>query len=422
MDVTTLFTGGSYTFKDQLPVFNFRAADWQAALSLFKGMYVELQVRNDAKGQLAYVLSVPDRGIPPWTIPIDPDHRATLSQGAKEFGHVATYVQCPGPKTIDLDEFSADVEHDWSGRYGRASDLLSAKKLEEAEAIAAELADDCHDRLPIAHHLLGRCHRAQNRLPEAIACYRTAVGMLKKKRDRTFLPSAAGVLSDMGVAYKRSGDAARAACCLSWALSLRPNYPEALATFVTLFKECDALVVHACARMLAIGRDRLAEQITAGYSAEYKKDGARLLAIARYAARDLDLAKWPLALKKEDLAPDKFLAALDAAAGEPVAPVLEMPPEPPPEPAKPEPVPEAKPAAEPAKVEAQAPAAAPETKPAEPAKPAEAKPAEPAKPAEVAPPAAASKPAAPEPAEPKPAAEDKKEEAKGKKKKWWKIW
>lgn len=416
MDFANLYSGGSYTFKDQLPVFNFRAADWQAALALFKGMYVELQVRNDAKGQLAYALSVPDRGIPPWSIPIDPDHRAMLSQGAKEFGHVATYVQCPGPKTIDLSEFSADVEHDWSGRYGRASDLLAAKKLDEAEAIAVELADDCHDRLPIAHHLMGRCHRAQNRLPEAIACYRTALGMLKKKREKTFLPSAAGVLSDMGVAYKRSGDAARAACCLTWALSLRPNYPEALATFVTLFKENDALVAQACARMAALGRDKLAEQIATGYAAEYKKDGARLLAIAKHAAKDLDLAKWPLALKKEDLSPEKFLAALDAASGEPASPVLEMLPEPPPEPPKPEPVPEPKPA--PVEAEPAAEPAKPAEKPAEPvkaaepAKPAEAKPAEPAKLAEPD-----KKPA-------KPAAEEKKEkeEGKGKKKPWWKVW
>ncbi|MGC4117731.1 MAG: hypothetical protein QM765_24880 [Myxococcales bacterium] len=405
MDFANLFTGGSYNFKDQIPVFNFRVSDQAAALALFKGMYVELQVRNDSKGQLAYVLSVPDRALPPWAIPIDPDHRATLSQGAKEVDHVVTYVQCPGPKTIDLNEFAADVEHDWSGRYGRASDLLAAKKVDEAYAIAAELVDDCHDRLPVAHHLLGRCLRAQNHLPEAIGCYRTAVGMLKKKREKTFLPSAAGVLSDMGVAYKRSGDAARAACCLTWALSLRPNHPEALATFVTLFKECDALVVHACARMLALGRDKLAEQISTGYAAEYKKDGAKLLAIARHASKDLDLTKWPLALKKEELAPEKFLAALDAATGEPSAPVLEMPPEPPPEPVKTaEPV--AEPAPQPAAPEAKVEASAAEVKPAaapEPVKAVEAK----------------EMPAAPQ--APQAVEKEKKDDGKGKKK-WWKVW
>ena len=269
---------------------------------------------------------------------------------------VVTYVQCPS-NTIDLNDFATDVEHDWSGRWAKASDLITAGKIDEAEPILAELISDSPGRLPIARHAMGRCHRAKNRLPEAIASYREAVAMVKRQRDKAFLPSAAGILSDMGVAYKRSGDYARAACCLSFALSLRPNHCEALATFTTLFGQADALLVRGCARILAIGgRDKLAEQLGAGYAGEYKQDAAKLLEIARYAAKDLDLAKWPLALGKEELTPEKFLAALDAATGEPKAPALEMPPEPPPPPPSPKveaPSAEARPAA---KAEAPAPA------------------------------------------------------------------
>ena len=372
-------------------MFTFRAGDHAAVHRFFHGMYVELQVRHDPKGQLSYVLGIPDRGVTPWAIALDPDHRQRLSEGARAAGLVATYVQCAGPKTIDLNEFATDVEHDWSGRFARASDALAAGKLDEAEAIASELVADSADRLPIAHHLLGRCHRARNRLAEAIACYRLAAGMAHRKRDRAFLPSAAGMLSDMGVAYKRSGDYARAAFCLTCSLSLRPNHPEALATFVTLFGESDALLVHACARIAALGRDKRADQLIGGYSAEYKKDAAKLLEIARWTARDLDLARWPLAVSKEELVTERFLASLDAASGEPRAPALEMPPPPP----APPPLPKA----EPPRSE---PVAAPQTAPL---------------PVPVAAPAPAASAAPPMPAPaPEPAAEARP------KKPWWKFW
>ena len=348
----------------------------------FLGMFVDLQVRCDAKGDLAYVLGVPDRGVPPWSIAIDPDERRRLSEVAREVGVVA-YVQCPAG-TIDLNQFAEDVEHDWSGRWSKAGDLITAGKIDEAETLLNELLADSPNRLPIARHALGRCHRAKNRLPEAIACFREAAAMVRRRRDKAFLPSAAGILSDLGVAYKRSGDYARAACCLTWALSLRPNHCEALATFATLFGESDALFVNVCARILAIGgRDKLAEQLAGGYAGEYKKDAAKLLELARWAAKDLDLARWPLALAKEELTPEKFFAALDAAAGEPKAPVLAMPVLPPPP--SPSPAPEAAPKVEPP----------PETK-------------------------SAAKAEAPAPAPSAAAARD--EPAAKAKKPWWKVW
>jgi hypothetical protein len=133
-------------------------------------------------------------------------HRIKLARGSGEC--TARIVNERGTKAIDLAPFCQGLRHDWSGKVAAAyADLACGRAREAAEALEPIAAKA--GAVSAAHHLLGRCHRALGHLPEAIECYRKAV-RASADEDGKLRPWAAAPLSDMGVAYKRSGDAARA--------------------------------------------------------------------------------------------------------------------------------------------------------------------------------------------------------------------
>ena len=62
----------------------------------------------------------------------------------------------------------------------------------------------------------------------------------------------------MGVTYKKLGELGRAVHCFMHSLELRPNHPEALLSFFSLFPSEEKLVLFGAARVFAIGgRDAL---------------------------------------------------------------------------------------------------------------------------------------------------------------------
>lgn len=76
MKFDELYAGGRQDWADaggmELPVFVFAVKDIAAAERLLRGMYIELDLRFDTAGALAYHLSVPDVVGAPWAIPLNP--------------------------------------------------------------------------------------------------------------------------------------------------------------------------------------------------------------------------------------------------------------------------------------------------------------------------------------------------------------
>ena len=118
---------------------------------------------------------------------------------------------------------------------------------------------------------------------------------------RLLAEEAARILSDMGVAFKKLGMSGKAAHCFLHSLHLRPNHPEALLTFVTLFPQTEALVLYGLGRVLAIGgHGAQVEQVIAGIASARGLAPAALRDKVDGAATRVDLAHWPLA--RPDLA------------------------------------------------------------------------------------------------------------------------
>jgi tetratricopeptide (TPR) repeat protein len=299
MKLERFFTGGTYSFcpveggDGEVPCFVFEASDAGAVERALQAMYVEPSVRFDTSGELAYCLTIPDRDLRPWAIPVRREDLARLAAAAATARSCPTLIAC-GERIFDLQPFTKALTHDWSGGVARAilafgrNDLAQA--MEELKAIAAGHPDS----IPSAHHLLGRCFRSLDRLEEATACYRRAVRAAVDSEGR-LVPFAAGPLSDLGVAFKRMGDTARAVHCFLHSLHLRPNHPEALLTFFSLFPTDEKLVLYGAARVLAIGgRDELVGSFLFNYGSARGRDLGVLLALARQMSLELDLLEWPL--------------------------------------------------------------------------------------------------------------------------------
>ena len=127
-----------------------------------------------------------------------------------------------------------------------------------------------------------------------MGCYRAAVRECADCAGQ-LSPFAAGVLSDMGVAYKKLGDAGRAVHCFLHSLHLRPNHPEALLSFFSLVALDDSYVLLGASRVLALGgRDELVDEFLASYESFAHKSARSLRAEAQKLAQKVDLAHWPL--------------------------------------------------------------------------------------------------------------------------------
>ena len=81
-----LIDGGSYQLREHsgaaIPVFAFHTADLARTQAVLKDMYVELDVRFNQAGRLAYHLGVPDRQLAPVAIPIDEHDLPRIIAGA----------------------------------------------------------------------------------------------------------------------------------------------------------------------------------------------------------------------------------------------------------------------------------------------------------------------------------------------------
>lgn len=296
--------GGSYELREQgnlaIPVFAFHAPDLARAEAVLKDMYVDLDVRFNQAGRLAYHLGVPDRQLAPVAIPVDERDLIRVTAGAATLGTCVTLIVDGKGGSIPLDRFSVDLVHDWTRNYATGLREFSAGNLDAAVAPLQFLVDTS-SRAPAVHHLLGRCHRARGDLNAAVHHYLGAVRHACSSVDDRMLPAAAGPLSDMGVALKKLGMTGKAAHCLLHSLHLRPNHPEALLTFVTLFPQTEALVLYGLGRVVAIGgREPLVDQVVASIVGASGRAPADLRRQVDDAAARVDLAVWPLA--RPDLA------------------------------------------------------------------------------------------------------------------------
>jgi tetratricopeptide (TPR) repeat protein len=285
---------GSFAFEGDVPVFTFVAGTRTAVVQLFDAMFVEVDVRYDAAGALAYHLSLPDRGLVPCAVPLPADQLPRLERGAARMNVCPTFVAFTEGERLDLSRFVTDVTHDWSAAYARAWGPFLQGRFTQAGVALMPFA--AAPGVPVAPaRLLGRTLRELGRLEEAIAQYRGTLALACRSGTDELLPLAAGVLNDLGVAYKRSGDSVRAEISLLHALHLRPNYPQALLTLAATTLD-PSLVLHAAARVLAIGgHDALVEALLASVAEATATSAADWRPRVELCISDVDLHVWPLA-------------------------------------------------------------------------------------------------------------------------------
>jgi len=300
MEFFELYAGGGYTFCEgdlDVPCFYFATRDLPRLSERFlKNTYLELSVRQDTRGGLAYCLDLPDRQVAPWAIPLRQEDLPRISRVAEAGRLIPTVIRSLDGVLLDLEGYVKGLELDWSGAVAQAQGHFMEGQVKDALRLVGELVSRRPQGLPAAHHLLGRCHRVLGELPRAIASYHSAAHAASDPATGEFIPYAAGPLSDMAVAYKQLGDVAKAVHCFMRSLHLRPNHPEALLSFFSLFPDDERLVLYGAARTLAVGgRDELVEQYLVNYSASSGKDLALLGALARQMVSEGDLGHWPFA-------------------------------------------------------------------------------------------------------------------------------
>lgn len=326
MKFDELCTGGKQDWSDgggtELPVFLYTVKDIAATERLLRGMYVDLDVRFDNSGELAYHLTVPDIVGRPWAIPLDPAQVPRIEEAARMLNICMTMIVQPGRPPIQLTEFFEDLTHDWTGAYARGNRSFMAGDLAAAEAELAPLCADQADSVPAAHHLLGRCHRGRNDFNAAIDHYRRAA-LAATHTQGHFLPRASSILSDMGVSYKKIGQEAKAAFCLAHSLRLRPNHPAALGTYFTLFGAWEDGFEYVLTRIAAIGSEpQLLKQLAGAAAGALGKSPDELLRKAEAAGRRVDVASSPMG-PSSPIAADEFFAELAEVKGEAPRPILQ---------------------------------------------------------------------------------------------------
>lgn len=295
MGLEALQAGGGYELSGGRPLrFVFSTTDLDAVERQLRGMFVELSLRLDERGQLSYCLGVPDRTTRPWVIALSERDLPRLAARARSAGGCPTAIRDPSGRELDLEAFSRDLEHDWSGRTSRALAAFLGGGLDAAERILRPVVRESPRGLPLSHHLLGRCYRRRGALAEAVDCYRAAVRAACNPVSRRLIPYAAAPLSDLAVAFKLLGEPEKAADCFLHSLHLRPNHPEALLSFFSLFPEDERLVLFGAARALAVGgADDLVAQFLGNYAGFAGADVERLSVRARRLAGAVDLSRWP---------------------------------------------------------------------------------------------------------------------------------
>jgi hypothetical protein len=93
------------------------------------------------------------------------------------------------------------------------------------------------------------------------------------------------------VAYKRLDDEARALRCFRWSLTLRPNHPEALATFASIDRSQEVMD-QALARIWVLGRQSFAQMAARQWAEVLGRSAEESLRRAEEAAGSVDLGTW----------------------------------------------------------------------------------------------------------------------------------
>ncbi len=308
-----VIVGGSYEFhtwgEHESPVFSFLTTDLARAASLVRDMFVEFDVRLDRTGRLAYHLGVPDRQVEPAGIAVQPADLPHVAAAAADLRSCPARIVDGRGGVLGLDRFTEGLAHDWSGTYARALHDFHGGRPDQTVAALTEVADD--SCVPAVHHLLGRAHKARGDLGAAVPHLLDGVRHASASSGDKLLPAAAGILTDLAIAFKKLGMTGKAAHCLLHALHLRPNQPDALLAFATLFPATDALHIYALARVLVIGphHDRVRE-CADGLAQSTGTAVADIMRQVDEAAARVDLAVWPLARADLGRSPG-FFAGLD---------------------------------------------------------------------------------------------------------------
>ncbi|NEO88039.1 MAG: tetratricopeptide repeat protein [Spirulina sp. SIO3F2] len=303
------------TATDQeIPVFTFIVEDISTVKALFQDMYVNFDIRWNSQGKLAFHLDVPDRNMIPWAIPINPTDMEHLQQGAAALNLCLPIVQNDQGESIDLKKFAWDVTYDWSQTYAQAHQAFTENSLTTAKQLLLQCLAENPQPAPAVYHLLGRSVKGLGELDQAIDYYVKAIALTRDATGTTLLPKAAGILSDLGVAFKQKGDLPRAIHCFLHSLTLRPNHPAALITFATLFTRTPGLMTYCLARVMVIDpRNAWLPTVIQNCARSVKLTPEQLLTRVRLGVRWAeDLSHWPLA-RPELKTYQSFKAGLDDA-------------------------------------------------------------------------------------------------------------
>jgi tetratricopeptide (TPR) repeat protein len=325
MNLDQLYKGGKQDWAEaggmELPVFLFFVTDIAATKKIIDGMYIDLDVRFNKKQDLAYHLEVPDLKMNPWAITIEPSQLERTAEAASMLNICMTMIMQPNGDSVKLTEYFEDLTHDFSGTYAGAHEAFAHGNISLTELLLTPLTEANPDSLPAAHHLLGRCYRAKNDFATAVQHYARGAKAATHTKGH-FLPRASGILSDMGVSYKKMGEEAKAAHCLSHSLRLRPNHPSALGTYFTLFGSWEEGFIYCMTRIAAIGSDPEFVKIVAqSAGGALGRAPGQLESEANAAARNVDIARSPIG-STAPIDAAAFFQTLEATSGDAQRPVL----------------------------------------------------------------------------------------------------
>ena len=233
--------GGSYAFENEgpfpVPVFTFRAPSIARVKELIAHQVVHFEVRYDDQGRLAYHLVLPDLPLDPASIPIARKDELAIASGQGIRDMVTTRIVDDEGASIELDEFTRGLTHDFSGTYAEALRIFARAQEEPPDGDSLPKAIQLLRRSLVSPDsrelstqlLLARCLAARGEVGDAIATFLLAVQAARRSwTDPRLLPAAAAPLTDLGLLHQAQQLPAIATICFEHALHLRPNQPAAL--------------------------------------------------------------------------------------------------------------------------------------------------------------------------------------------------
>lgn len=308
-----LVTEGSYALvtdeaypRLRKPVFTFRATDVPKVKAFLANHYVHFEVRWRDDNRMAYFMSAPDISDDTVSIVVpSSDHIWIQSGHALDDQHKTLIVDDRGGE-LAMDTFTKSVAHDWTQIYAEAdkclrlSETAGDKRDDYIEAAMKGMKlyhADLESYVAQSHQLYGRLWQMKGELEMARHHLALAVRLAVRRGTDALLPSAAGPLLDLALALEASKDAAAAKQCLLHALSVRPNYPAALAALAQLSSDDEAIVSTSLARLAALGTREALLRSTARIVGEASgRSPEALVTAAEKDAARVDLATNPFAL------------------------------------------------------------------------------------------------------------------------------